>query len=370
LADRGSSSDFYVNGGINWSGFTLEQLVAMVSDNASVPQLERLAQDWRATGKDVVDASEFLAESLDELMNYWSGESAEQAKRTVALNAQWVSDLGTTAQDIGDPIDEAAGALRAAQAAMPALPPVPPPSQPGSAPLGAAEAVDLTGSPLGGAVGGASVGSQSAFDTAAQQEELKRVAVETMQRFESAAIGIDQTTPQFATRSSELRPRPDDAMRDPSGQTWLNSLGLASNVDMRWQVLTTLPAGTPTALAGADPSGEHAGRGAAAGGFFGAGGGRGRDGGGLSAPGGRFSASRGGGESVSGAGRAGGTLPAGAAAAAAGAGAAGAPVGGAPMGAGMGAGQGGTQPHRRRFPFDGDDPFDTGQKASPPVIGL
>jgi hypothetical protein len=42
----------------------------------------------------------------------------------------------------------------------------------------------------------------------------------------------------------------------------------------------------------------------------------------------------------------------------------------APM-AGMGAGaQGAGQAHRRRVPFDADDPFDTGEKASPPVIGL
>jgi hypothetical protein len=368
LADRGSSSDCYVSGGVNWAGFTLEQLVAMVSDNASVPQLERLAQDWRTTGKDVVAASEFLAGALDELMNFWSGSAAAEARRTVALNAQWVSDLGTTAQDMGDPIDEAAGALRAAQAAMPALPAVPPPSQPGSAPLGAAEAVDATGSPLGGAVGGASAGSQSAFDAAAQQEELKRVAVETMQRFESAAIGIDQVTPRFETRGSQLRPRPADGA-DPTGQTWLSALGLASTVDMRWQLLTALPDGTPTGLAGAE-AGDPTGR-SVVGGFFGAGGGRRRGGGGGEpAPGGRFSASRAGAESASGLGRAGGTLPAGAAAAAAGAGVAGAPVGAAPMGAGLGAGQGGTQPHRRRFPFDADDPFETGQKASPPVIGL
>jgi hypothetical protein len=39
------------------------------------------------------------------------------------------------------------------------------------------------------------------------------------------------------------------------------------------------------------------------------------------------------------------------------------------MGAGAGM-VGSTQPHRRRVPYDADDPFDTGQKASPPVIGL
>jgi hypothetical protein len=43
-------------------------------------------------------------------------------------------------------------------------------------------------------------------------------------------------------------------------------------------------------------------------------------------------------------------------------------MGATPMGAGGMVGS--TQPHRRRVPYDADDPFDTGQKASPPVIGL
>jgi hypothetical protein len=47
-----------------------------------------------------------------------------------------------------------------------------------------------------------------------------------------------------------------------------------------------------------------------------------------------------------------------------------APMGAAPLGAGMGSGAGNGEGHRRRFPFDAEDPFDTGQKASPPVIGL
>jgi hypothetical protein len=45
-------------------------------------------------------------------------------------------------------------------------------------------------------------------------------------------------------------------------------------------------------------------------------------------------------------------------------------MGAAPMGAGMGMGAAAAQAHRRRVPYDADDPFDTGQKASPPVIGL
>lgn len=365
MAGQASGSDLYVSGGVNWAGFTLPELVAMVSDKASVPQLERLAQDWRSTGDDVVDAAEFLADALDELMNYWSGESAEQARRTVALNAQWVTDLGTTARDMGDPIDEAAGALRSAQEAMPELPPTPPPAQPGSAPLGAAEAVDATGSPVGAAVGASAAGSESAFGAAAEQERMKRIAVETMQRFEATAVGIDRITPRFETRSSQLRPRPDHGGLDQDSQTWLSELNLASGVDLRWQLLTALPEGTTA------QDTESSGRVQGGGGLVGFGGGRRGRGGAPSTPvTGRLPSGRGREGLSSGASRPGMTTPAGAAAAAASGGMHGAPVGAAPMGAGMGAGQGGAQPHRRRVPVEGDDPFETGQKASPPVIGL
>jgi hypothetical protein len=47
------------------------------------------------------------------------------------------------------------------------------------------------------------------------------------------------------------------------------------------------------------------------------------------------------------------------------------PIGAPPMGGmGMGGAQAGGESHRRRVPFDADDPFDTGEKASKPVIGL
>lgn len=239
------SGDYYVSGGVNWAGFTLEQLVAMVAEQASAPQLERLALDWRSTGDDVADAADYLADALDDLMNYWSGTSAERARHTVALNAQWVSDLGTTARDMGDPIDEAAGALKAAQEAMPKLPPVSPVEQPGSAPLGAEQVAALTGSPLGAAVGATAAGSESAFAAQAEQTEAKRIAVETMQRFEAAAVGIDRATPQFLGQNSELVPDDVGLDLDPGSGIWVSQISTATGVDMRWELLTNLP-GTTT----------------------------------------------------------------------------------------------------------------------------
>ena len=234
----GSTEDQYVNGGVNWSAFTLQELVGMVSDKASAPQLERLADDWRETGDGVVAAADYLADALDDLMNYWSGKSADQARHTVALNAQWVGDLGTTARDMGDPIEEAAGALKSAQEAMPKLPATPPQTVPGSAPQGAEAAAAVTdGSPLGAAVGATAAGSQSAFQAQAEQAEMKRIAVETMQRFEAAAVGIDQATPQFQARSTVLRPRVDDPVRSADG-VWLDQVNGVSGVDPRWQALT------------------------------------------------------------------------------------------------------------------------------------
>lgn len=370
----GSTEDQYVSGGVNWSAFTLEELVGMVSDKASVPQLERLATDWRETGDGVTAAADYLADALDDLMNYWSGKSADQARHTVALNAQWVGDLGVTAREMGDPIDEAAGALKSAQEAMPRLPQTPQQLVPGSAPRGADAAATVTdGSPLGAAVGATAAGSESAFQAQAQQDEMKRIAVETMQRFEAAAVGIDQTTPAFQGQSTVLRPRVEEPGA-PADKLWLQQVNGATGVDPRWQALTGM---TDTAASAATraPVFDDAG------GAFGSGGGGVLGGGGagagvLAGP----IASRGtvGGspELVGGGSGPRAPLPTGAAGAVPAVntstpgmtGPIGAPVAGAGMGA-AGA-QAGGQAHRRRVPFDADDPFDTGEKASKPVIGL
>lgn len=373
----GSNADHYVSGGTNWAAFTLEQLIGMVADKASVPQLERLADDWRHTGDGVVDAADYLADALDDLMDFWSGESADKARHNVALNAQWVGDLGHTAKDMSGPIEEAAGALKSAQEAMPKLPTVPPAALPGSAPRAADEAALVTeGSPLGAAVGATAGGAESAFQAQAQQEEMKRVAIETMQRFELAAVGIDRATPQFEEASTQLRPRVDDGDLTPGGDVWISTVNTAVGVDLRWQLLTGMNDSTSAQRIGG--SFDDAGGGGFGGGFsggaaasLGSGGGAGMLPGPISGrsslgelsdraggmPGGRGALPTAPSGALSTGGPTGGGMMG--------------PMGGAPM-AGMGGmgGAGAAQAHRRRVPFDADDPFDTGEKASPPVIGL
>ncbi|HEV7648023.1 MAG TPA: hypothetical protein VGP26_07675 [Actinophytocola sp.] len=353
----------------------------MVADQASVPQLERLALDWRTAGDGIVDTADYLADALDDLMNYWTGTSAEAARHTVALNAQWVSDLGTTARDMAGPIDESAGALKAAQEAMPTLPGVAPVAQPGSAPINAEQAAALTGSPLGAAVGATAAGSRSAFASQAEQAAAKRVAVETMQRFEHAAVGIDRATPRFLGQNDTLVPR-DDLIVDPgAGATWTSQVSTTTGIDMRWKLLTNLPLDA-TAAARAAGGIEGSNFGLISGSYSGLGGIGGGSGsmnlgpiaGGASALGGL-----GGGEGPDRFGGAiptrGGVLPTTTASGAVIGGAntphgVGGPMGATPMGAGGGLMGAAAQAHRRRVPYDADDPFDTGQKASPPVIGL
>ncbi|GAB1508496.1 PPE domain-containing protein [Actinophytocola sp. KF-1] len=375
MAEQGS--DHYVSGGVNWAAFTLEQLVNMVVDKASVPQLERLADDWRTTGDGVADAADYLADALDDLMDFWSGETADKARYTVALNAQWVGDLAMTAKEMGDPIEEAAGALKSAQEAMPKLPPTPPAAVPGSAPEGAELARLVTeGSPLASAVGATAAGAESAFQAQAEQEQLKRVAIETMQRFEQAAVGIDQATPRFEGRGTELRPRVDDVEVTPGGDVWISTVNVSAGVDLRWQLLTGMTDTSSSSMPGVGAY-DGGGGGGGVGGVSGLSGGIGGSGtgGGFGVMPGPMTGRGTIGDSAGNLGGvARGGLPTGAAGVlpTSGGGTAHGGMMGpmAPMaGAGMGA-QGAGQAHRRRVPFDADDPFDTGQKASPPVIGL
>jgi hypothetical protein len=363
----GSTGDQYVSGGVNWAAFSLEELVDMVSDKASVPQLERLADDWRQTGEGVVVAADHLAEALDDLMNFWSGATADQARQTVALNAQWVGDLGVTATNMGDPIEEAAGALKAAQDAMPELPPELARVLPGSAPRGAHEASLATdGSSLGAALGATAAGAESAFRSQAELDELKRIAIEAMERFEAAALGIDQATPRFQGRSTELR-IPDDVEVTPGDDLWHEQVERAPDVDSRWPLLTGMTETSAAAQRGGSFDRDGFDGGSGGGTFSGGGGGV------LGGP------SAGGGALGAVADRAGG-VPVGRGAPVAAAGAVppvgspnpavAGPMGGAPMaGAGMG-GQGDGQAHRRRVPYDEENPFDSGQQVSKPVIGI
>ncbi|MBC6450380.1 WXG100 family type VII secretion target [Actinokineospora xionganensis] len=363
--------DRYVTGGVNWEAYSLEDLVAMVAENASAPQLERLADDWRAAGTEVTDAAAVLATALEELMQYWSGAAAEQARADVALNAQWVGDLGETAHQIGDPIQEAAGALKAAQDAMPEIPPAPP-VDPALA-VDAAERGGLAGGPMAAAINATAAGADSAFAAQQQQAQLKAVAVEAMRRFEGAALGIDAATPRFEERETELRPRPD-APNLPQPPTWGPTVPVSyvTDVELRWLELT---GGNPATTAQSLDSSTGASAGSGSGGAGGYGGGAaaavGAGAGGAAA--GPIARGPQSGQ------RTGITesfqnpvkpVTAGPALHAAPAAAHGAMAGGMPMGA-MGAGQGGDQgEHRRRYPFDAEDPFALDQKASPPVIGL
>ncbi|SDC99515.1 WXG100 family type VII secretion target [Actinokineospora iranica] len=373
----GQADDRYVTGGVNWESYSLEDLVKMVAEQASAPQLERLADDWRAAGAEVVDAADVLSAALEELMTFWSGAAAEQARTDVALNAQWVADLGETARQIGDPIQEAAGALKAAQDAMPEIPPKPA-VPPALAADSAAAGLD-SGGPLASAIAGTAAGSESAFTAQQEEARLKAMAVEAMKRFEGAAIGIDQATPQFEDRGTALRPRPVEPSPPRLPHDWLDTtVSYTTDVEMRWSALT---AGEPgTSVQGFEDAGSRYTGGAVSGsGGFGGGG---FSGGGLgSAPG----AGEGSGgattrpplppgvavgvtEAVPGGLRPG---AGGAVAASAGTHGGGMGMGGMPMAGGLGMGQGGAgNEHRRRYPYDADDPFALDQKASPPVIGL
>jgi hypothetical protein len=395
-----ASSDWYVSGGVNWPGYTLPQLVSMVAQQASVPQLQQLAIDWRSAGDGIADTADYLAEALDDLMNYWTGASAEAARHTVALNAQWVSDLGITAREMGGPIEEAAGALKAAQDAMPQMPQVAPVPETSSAPMNAQQAQALTGSPLAAAVAASAAGSRSAFAGQAEDTAAKRVAVETMQRFENAAVGIDRATPRFLGQNSKLVPR-DDLVVDPGDGDFAHKVTTTTGLDMRWKFLTNLPLGATTAQlasgAGIDGStfglinGSITGVGGIGGGVGGTtfgplngdfstfgglnGGGLGNSGFGVGGLGGSGLGGSGG-EGVDRFGNAiptRGGLPTSSSGVIGGANsthAVGGPMGATPMGAGAMGAAAATGAHRRRVPFDADDPFDTGQKASPPVIGL
>ncbi|GLZ43576.1 hypothetical protein [Actinokineospora sp. NBRC 105648] len=375
-------ADRYVTGGTEWEKYTLQDLVKMVADQASAPQLERLADDWRAAGSEVVDAADLLTKALDELMDYWSGAAAEQARQDVALNAQWVADLGETAHKIGDPIQEAAGALKAAQDAMPEIP-AKPAVPPALAADSAARGLEA-GGPLVSAINGTAAGAESAFTAEQEEAKLKAMAVEAMKRFEGAAIGIDQATPQFEERATVLREHPEDKppvpLPTPAPGNWIDTtVSYATDVEMRWAVLTA--GGDPgTAAQGFDNATSHATAGSgSAGGAAGYGGGASFGGGGGSSadgsaaraplqPGGAVGAT----EALPGGTRTG--LPAAGVAAAggqAGGSGSGMGMGGMPMGgAGMGGGQGDSGEHRRRYPYDAEDPFALDQKASPPVIGL
>jgi hypothetical protein len=155
----------------------------------------------------------------------------------------------------------------------------------------------------------------------------------------------------------------DDVKPTPGGDQWVSQVNAAAGVDARWPLLT--------GMTDASAAGRRGGSFESGGGFGGFSGGSAAIGGGVGVVPGPV-AGRGAVGDISE--RAGGRV--GSPAAASGVvppassstpGMTG-PIGASPM-AGMG-GQAGEQSHRRRVPFDAEDPFDTGEKASKPVIGL
>src|ERR1041384_1424314 len=68
---RRMENDRYVTGGVNWNGYSLEDLIGMVASQASPKQLDALADQWRSHGASIQTASSDLQQSMSMLMNYW-----------------------------------------------------------------------------------------------------------------------------------------------------------------------------------------------------------------------------------------------------------------------------------------------------------
>lgn len=375
--------DRYVVGGTHWDGFSHKNLFKMVWENADPAHVERLADTWSRQGNSITDRSEDLQRSLNRLMQYWQGGAADQAAGTVLSNAQWLGELGETATRMSDPIDHAAGALRSAQQQMPA----PPEGFSWSSIGGGAAAGMAMGGPLGAGIGAMIGGIGSLFGGASKKKKLKKRAVQTMERFETAAIDVDGTTPAFGGPAAGggggdgggSGPRPGTDPLPPGmnplpgggggtgGGTHPSDGGRGTTIpsfagggghDPRWGALTGGPAGFGVdagKFGGAGKGGGLGGPFGGPGGLLGAlpvgGAGRGTAGrGGVGA--GARDMLRGGRYGQGAGGRFG---PGGAA--------------GGPLG-GRGRGQGEDDvEYDRRFPLE-EDLFSNDTKAAPPVIGL
>jgi hypothetical protein len=195
--------DHYVTGGTNWDGYGLESLIKMVAEQSNPAQLQFLADTWRRQGGKLSASAENLQQSLVTLMQYWSGAGADEATNTVARNSKWISDLGDTATQIAEPVDDSGGALRSAQSTMPGAPKSGFWSGLGTA-GGAAAAGFAVGGPFGAAAGAVLGGIASAFGFGNSKKKLKKKAVQTMSRYETAILGIDRATPQFGQSSGGI----------------------------------------------------------------------------------------------------------------------------------------------------------------------
>ncbi len=384
-------SDQYVVPGVHWDGFSHETLFGMVHQQANPAQVEKLADDWDRHGRELTRRAEDLQRSLSALLPYWGGEASDQAARSVIRAVGWMGDVGSTSSAMADPLQDSAGALRSAQSTMPA-----PPG--GSGWLGAAGAGAAAGFAIGGPVGagiGAAIGGiGSAFGFGSNKKKLKRRAVQTMQRYEAAAVQVDTSTPRFVDSGVGRIGMSDyDSRRLGGGQVPGAGTGPVPPPNV---------IGDPTVPAGTRPSGVVSpvpgfGGGGAVGpggvgwndltgrggpnGFFGGAGGYA---GGLGAPfGGRGMAGAGVGGTGGAGGRGGAFGPGGryggAYAGRAGAGAfgddhlnrrggAGAHGAGSPLMPGAGGRGDDDDEHRRRYPYE-EEPFKLDDTVAPPVIG-
>lgn len=250
-------NDHYVTGGVHWNGYGLKTLIRMVAERASPGQLDALADEWRGHGSALTSASAELRRSLDRLAQYWSGASADDAMRAVTRDVVWIAELGETAQEMAMPIEDAGGALRSAQDTMPGSP-----RDAWYATAGGGAAVGFVlGGPVGAAIGAALGGIASAFGFGSNEKKLKRKAVQTMQRYEAALLGIDQSTPQFGAPSAGVDPG-TDRVSSPGGGVGtptptatppgagLTTPSFSGDYGGRWQGLTGMGPGGGPAIGG------------------------------------------------------------------------------------------------------------------------
>lgn len=385
--------DRYVTGDTNWDTYDLPTLVSMVAAPASPSQVQSVAGLWRTNGSSITQGADNLSQSLTTLMNYWQGAAAQQVSASVANTAGWITAVGETAGKVADQVENASGALQSAQNTMPGAPTstfwTAYNTAAGGATAGAA------GGPFGVAAGTMMGSLASVFVANNNTGTEKQQAVQTMQRFEQAGVSIDTTTPTFtappvwgSAGGSSSGGNGNSGLTvtapQPQGQTTGVNLStvpsFANSPTGRWDGLTGGPGAGGVGDTGAQ-GGSFAGFG-----MFGGGGGFGKGGETqrasvptiqpTNAPAGAGAAA-GAGENPAGiVGRTTDSAAMGSsvmeevdARAAAGGGAMGSPMG---MGAGMmgGRGAGGNEEEfRRRIPYE-EDPFITGLKAVPPVIGL
>lgn len=374
----GHHGDRYVTGDVNWDGYELQSLVGMVASPADPSQVDTVAGLWRTNGAAITQGAENLSQSLTTLLSYWQGSAANQATAAVTNTANWITTVGETAGKLADSVEDAGGALRSAQSTMPSVSTtalVTSGFNPAAAGAGAATAAGPAGAATGALMGGLT----SMFDAGASDTAAKQQAVQTMQRYQQAATTIDTNTPQFAAPAAWTSSGIGSTTTSGTGAltgAGATSLASASGSALAGQNLSQTtapsfadnPAGRWNALTGGGKIGGIGGGGGGsfAGALLGAGGvgeqaadrqkaasasgsssGVVNETGGVAARGDASSIM----EDVGTQGTAG--TP-------------GAPGMGAP-GARMGGGQEGD--YRRRIPFE-EEPFTTGLKAVPPVIGL